>query len=156
MKIPLICILLAFHFISCKEREAKPELLNKDSIDVIIDYFQPLPFEIAKKPPAIVPDSLGGENIEGFVLLIIYIDSTGTLEKYDILKMKALNKKGNTQIDYYNTQYPFTQDHQYPEDVVRYMDWIEDYLQSLVFVKKNENIQTSKINRFSLMVRFNQ
>lgn len=155
MKITFICLLISFVSFSCKERDSKPERLKKDSYNLITDSFSYPPFEIVEKPPAIIPDSLGGNNLEGSVLLIVYLDSSGTIFKYDILKMKVLDNNGIVKIDYYNAEYPFNEEYKYPDDVLTYMNWINNYLHSIVF-KRNKKVKPLKINKFKLMILLNQ
>lgn len=152
----VICLLLAFLFLSCKEHEKKAGVLPKDSVDVILDALPTAPFSIEKKSQMLIPDSLGGKGLKGFVAMNVYLDSSAILLNYDLLKLRAIDENGNVIVDYQDFR-PSSNGKVYPEKLKRYLPFIEDYLKSTVFIRnKNSPYVLGEVNKITFMARFNE
>lgn len=110
-----------------------------------------------------LPDTLGGEELQGFALLGVYIDDDGKFLGYNLLKLFLKNREGKEKLSFYNPEKPSSNDSKpiikkgdsYPSEVKKYYKFIESYLEKVKF-KRDENVEVKPVNDFAFVLRFNK
>lgn len=146
----LFCIIT---FLGCEKDVDKGNyrMVNGDKIDknipAIIDTFTTVPYTIKHKPKFIIPDSLGGTKLVGFVVLTVEFDSLDNIIDFEIEKLHTQNNSENA-IDYIKSDKK--------KDVIReYERLCGIYLKKMKF-KKNPLTETQNGNMISFLLRFNE
>ncbi len=70
-----VCLVL-----SCQDQE-RAEI--KTDSDTIVDFFPEIPFDI-QMPQVNIPDSLGGQDLTGKMILQLTVDSSGSILEHEI------------------------------------------------------------------------
>lgn len=108
---------------SCKSQSKSDE--------VTLDSFLPDPFEVVLQPKPVLPDSLGGKNVQGTVVVQVFLDTNATIQKYEILLFLLKDRSGKVRIE---SRLPLRKSKKkYPNAVKKYQPWIENYIQAVVF-----------------------
>ena len=136
----------------CRESKNNKGVVE-DFSDTIIDQFpEKPPFNIIR-PSNKLPDSLGGNSCNGYVLLYVNINEKGEILDYRIVSLKLKNNKNEYLINYLETDKMKNND--YPPEVRRYTNWVSEYLHKMV-IEPKLNVEIEKINRLSFIIQFNK
>ena len=146
------CIIL-FGYTSCGGQDKNDGKI--DNTEEYTDVTSPSPFEFKRDNMLVLlPDSLGGSNVTGFAVLEVSISNEAHIEDYNIMKL-VVNRANKTPIiDYYYGKGNIYDEVFYPNEVKKYYPFFGDYLKSL-HLSKNPGIKAEKINKTTIMVRFN-
>jgi hypothetical protein len=104
---------------------------RQDTSNVIIDPFIDIPFDI-KKPELFIPDSLGGKNLQGKIILQIEVDSSGTVLNHKIMALVVSDSIGKININY---KYSGDND---KKKVGKFNQFINEF-RSKLLIRKNPN-----------------
>ena len=137
----LIVFIICFSISSCSNNEkGKKDIKNKD--EIVTDIFTPVPFRIEKRPSIDLPDSLAGKEMSGKIVITADLDSLGNIINYEITTFVTQN------IEYFGKR------DNYPTEINRYDDWINQYLSRIVF-KRNKLAKIGAINRMLIPISLN-
>lgn len=92
------------------------------------ESFHGAPF-IGKGPRALLPDSLGGKDLKGYVALGLRIDTSGVIHSFKVMRFWARDSISNRAIDYRGGAHDSSA-------VYRYHSWLRSYVNQVV-LKRN-------------------
>ncbi len=145
LKFQVVIIILIFH--SCVGQERK-------KADEIIDPIEIVPFDIRRDSIFLpLPDSLTAKNVTGLAALEIFINRTGKVEGFNIIRFSLMLKK-EVLINFFESSSMNIKDKgSYPEQMQPYYLLLTDYVENIEIVKRQEVIP-KEINRLTILVRF--
>ena len=146
----IIFSLLSMITASCKSQNQSIELNEP------IDALSPsLPFNIERENVYIdIPDSLGGEDVNGWAGLTIYVDSSKQNIGFRIKKLVINNRNGGNIVNFIDNHNMIDQKKSdLPEVIQEYHELFSQYANS-VNLKRNIDVKPLKINEISFIVRF--
>jgi len=121
----------------------------QNNTDTILDSFYRNPFVLGK-PDIQLPDSLGGQELNGFAVLVLTIDSSKTISSYKVAKFKACSKENKIKIDFSITSKKNV------AKIKKYKNWFDNYVNKIkVTVNTNFNGRIQQKYNIGLMIRFN-
>ena len=135
----ILCI-----FFGCQHREKE-----RTASEIIVDSFPDIPFSITR-PKVIVPDSLGGRNLKGEMVLEIKSDSLGSILAHKIMVLRASDGI-KIEVNYRVSESP-----EDTGDVALFANWVEDYVEKLSLTRKYESDKHYKMGKYTILlpVRF--
>lgn len=128
---------------SCQDQE-RTEI--QTGSEIIVDSFSDIPFDI-QRPPAIVPDSLGGQHLAGKMLLKVMIDSSGSIVSYKILALLARDSNGANDIEYRMSE---SKDDR--RQIAPFVNWTEDYLSKVVVTRKSDYDKRYEMEKYTILM----
>lgn len=87
---------------------------------------------IIERPDIQLPDSLGGKNVRGLIVITLRVDSLGVIHYHSIIFFKIYNEESNTTIEYRSGK------KKDKNKVERYKNWIDFYVANLKLKKNSE------------------
>ena len=148
MRIYIVFLIIVF--ISCRrnyDNENLGKVMENKNVPAIIDSFSTVPFTIKHKPKFVVPDSLGGANLTGFIVLSVEFDSLENMVNFEIEKLQA-KRNHETIITYIKPNKK--------SNVIRnYEKLCGVYLKTIEF-KKNPLSENKNGNKIRMLIRFNE
>jgi hypothetical protein len=147
----LLYLILSFPMVDCKGQTGKNELGPEELLDPISPG---TPFILKRTTPFLdLSAKLGKERVKGIVGLSVYIDSSGNLQGFKIIKLKV-ETEGESDVDFTSesNKEGSKQKSDYPEEVQKYYSSIEDYLNNLRF-ERDERIPLKTLNELTFIVR---
>lgn len=147
----LLLLILSFLMVECKGQTGK----NEGEPEELVDPISPgTPFILKRENPFLdLSTELGKENIKGIVGLSVYIDGSGSLEGFRIMKLKV-ELDGDREVNFINEsdkKGPYRKS-DYPEEVQMYYSLIEDYVNTLRF-ERDERIPLKTLNELTFIAR---
>jgi len=109
---------------------------DSSSIASIECYLPESPFELIFKPIAKFPDSLGGHDVRGKMVIYVVLDSTCAIEQLKIPFLIIKNKAGNILFE------SRINESEHQKKLQRYESWARKYAQEIVFRRKKETKYT--------------
>lgn len=140
MKRIISIIMIGLLYFSCNDYSDKNVHSSKNNNDITIDKFTPLPFKISKSPSIDLPDSLGGKNFRGKIVVTVDIDSMGNVVNYEIISFVT------PKIQYFGSKKNI------PIELQKFNNWINEYISQVVFTK-NDSVKLNKINKINIPIK---
>lgn len=116
--------------------------------DPAFAFRAPLTFQM---PPVSLPDSLGGKDLTGFMLVRLLVDSSGIITSYQIRRFEAKDEKLNLHI-----RYTYQRSHDKAK-VAEYRNWLNDFVKGIK-ITRNPNFPKAapvlKTWTFGYVIRF--
>lgn len=140
-------IIIMLFFLNSNGQIDKDIIKNKsiDSIQEIVDYIEEVPYEIQLNSNKLVlPDSIGGNTIEGQIGIAIVINENSKIIEYKIFRLLVVSKKTRQKI----IDYPNESIHYY---YIRYYPFVRNYVNKINVIKVGN---PQKKNRMSILIRF--
>ena len=143
-KILFVFVTVIFHSCTGQERESKEQ---------IIDPIESVPFDVKRGSIFLsLPDSISAKKVTGTTALELFINSTGKVEGFNIIKFSLMIKE-DTLINYFGNSTKIKDQGSYPEKVQSYYSLLSDYVRDIEITKR-QGVAPQKINKTTILVRF--
>jgi hypothetical protein len=120
---------------------------QNDTSYIVPSFPEKIPYLIKQEDLNIVlPDSLGGEKYKGYIRLMLFIDSVGSINSFNILQINLKTENLKDSIAYYK-YYPTPKSCRiYPQKIMPYFLFLSEWIKQ-VPVYSSKEVNTTTTNR---------
>ena len=141
-----IMVLLWHLFLGCKAQDQNSSDNNS--------YMEPMPFTIERENVRVnLPESLGENNVNGFSVVSLELDKSGSILNVSLTKLIVKDKRGSVKTNYLNEGKKVESVDEYPQDVRKYASFFKDYAKTLEIIR-NQAVKPADTNDLSILIRF--
>jgi len=127
-------------------------LAQNDTTYIIPSFPENLPFSIKKENTNInLPDSLGNGEYKGSIRLILFIDSTGVINSFNILQLNLKTTNFKDSVIYYKYYATPKYSEIYPKNILPYYFFLLDWMKNIPIYKTGQ-VNSSELYR--LYIKF--